>query len=104
MVEVDDCNDMDNWKEHCQLLLKVSYGMDYHLFYSFLSFIINQRLNSQTSSFNRYRLGSNHCLFDLKSLKFVFNDFIHDIQDKSLENLICPNNQGHILLDSLDDY
>ena len=35
---------MDNWGEHCQLILKSTYGMDYDQFLDFIIFIAKQRL------------------------------------------------------------
>lgn len=106
MREVDDCKDMINWDEHCQLMLKASYGMDYKQFLQFISFIAKNRLHamikkSQVISFNKYYFGRNHCLFDLQTLKDVLEDFITDARDLSVYDLICENNEAHVLLRSI---
>ncbi|XP_066596398.1 2-oxoglutarate and iron-dependent oxygenase JMJD4 [Prorops nasuta] len=104
--EVEDCKNMENWREHCQLMLKTSYGMDYIQFYDFLSFIAKRRLNSIVEgnpiiSFKNYKLGANQSMFDLRSLKTVLEDFIAEVQDKSLYSLICKSNELHDLLKSV---
>lgn len=103
MKEVDDCKDMKNWNEHCQLMLKISYGMDYKQFLEFISFIAKNRLHamikkSQVVSFNKYRFGRNHCLFDLRALKTILEDIITDAQNLSIYNLMCENNEARVLL------
>lgn len=103
MKEVDDCKDMKNWNEHCQLMLKTSYGMDYKQFFEFISFIAKNRLHvmakkSQVISFNKYLLGCNHCLFDLRALRNVLENFVTDAQDLSVYNLTCENDEARTLL------
>ncbi|EFN85605.1 JmjC domain-containing protein 4 [Harpegnathos saltator] len=103
MKEVDDCKDMKNWNEHCQLMLKTSYGMDYKQFFEFISFIAKNRLhamakNNQIINFNKYLLGRNHCLFDLRALKNVLKNFVTDVQDLSVHNLMCKNDEARALL------
>lgn len=104
--EVSDCKDMNNWAEHCQLILKSTYGMDYNLFFDFLTFITKQRLNmvldkEDVISFNKYKLGFNHCIFDLHSIKLTLIDFINDMEEKSIYYLICEKQQAHKLLNKI---
>lgn len=106
MKEVDDCKDMKNWNEHCQLMLKTSYGMDYKQFLEFISFIAKNRLHamvkkSQVISFNKYRFGHNHCLFDLQALKVILENIIIDAQNLSVYNLMCKNDEARILLKNI---
>lgn len=106
MKVVDDCKDMKNWNEHCQLMLKTSYGMDYKQFLEFISFIAKNRLHamikkSQVISFNKYRFGHNHCLFDLRALKIILENIITDAQDLSVYNLMCKNDEARILLKNI---
>ncbi|XP_076397059.1 jumonji domain containing 4 [Megachile rotundata] len=106
MKEVNDCKDMNDWAEQCQLILKSTYGMDYFLFFDFLKFIAQTRLNmfsqkEEVISFNKYKFGSNHCIFDLHSIKLVLIDFIRDMEEKSIYHLICEKNQGHKLLNKI---
>ncbi|XP_014481072.1 PREDICTED: jmjC domain-containing protein 4 [Dinoponera quadriceps] len=106
MREVDDCRDMKNWNEHCQLMLKTSYGMDYKQFLEFISFIAKSRLQAmvkkgQVVSFDKYLLGRNHCSFDLGVLKNVLEDFVTDAQDLSVYNLMCENDEARALLKNI---
>lgn len=109
MKEVDDCKDMKNWNEHCQLMLKTSYGMDYKQFLEFISFIAKNRLHAmmkknQVISFKKYRFGYNHCLFDLRALKIILEDIITDAQDLSVYNLMCENNEARVLLKNITSF
>ncbi|EGI70634.1 PREDICTED: jmjC domain-containing protein 4 [Acromyrmex echinatior] len=109
MKEVDDCKDMKNWNEHCQLMLKTSYGMDYKQFLEFISFIAKNRLHamikkSQVISFNKYHFGHNHCLFDLRTLKVILENIIIDAQDLSVYNLMCKNDEARILLKNIASF
>ncbi|XP_077260757.1 jumonji domain containing 4 [Temnothorax americanus] len=109
MKEVDDCKDMKNWNEHCQLMLKTSYGMDYKQFLEFISFIAKNRLHAmlkkgQVISFNKYRFGRNHCLFDLRTLKTILEDIITDAQDLSVYSLMCENDEARVLLKNIASF
>lgn len=106
MKEIHDCQDMNNWAEHCQLILKSTYGMDYNLFFDFILFIAKQRLNmilkkERVISFNKYEFGINHCIFDLDAIRLVLIDFINDAEEKSIYDLICKRKQGHKLLNKI---
>ncbi|XP_071873753.1 jumonji domain containing 4 [Bombus fervidus] len=106
MKEVSDCKDMSNWAEQCQLILKSTYGMDYNLFFNFLTFIAKRRLSmvlkkEDVITFNRYKLGFSHCVFDLHSIKLTLIDFINDMEEKSIYYLICEKQQAHKLLNKL---
>ena len=106
MEEVSDCKDMNNWGEHCQLILKSTYGMDYDQFLDFIIFIAKQRLNTiskkdEVRSFNKYTFGINHCIFDLNSIRLVLIDFINDAEEKSIYELICEKKQAHKLLNKI---
>ncbi|XP_035739722.1 2-oxoglutarate and iron-dependent oxygenase JMJD4-like isoform X1 [Vespa mandarinia] len=107
MKEVEDCKDMVNWVEHCQLMLKVSHGMNYIQFYSFISFIATKRLDFITkgirvNSFRKYEFGINHCSFDLTMLKTVLEDFIIETKEKSIYSLISADDQPINLLEKIN--
>ncbi|EZA49639.1 hypothetical protein DMN91_006417 [Ooceraea biroi] len=109
MKEVEDCKDMNNWNEHCQLMLKASYGMDYKQFLKFISFIAKNRLHamikkSQVISFNKYCFGRNHCSFDLRALKGVLEDVVADAQNLSVYDLMCENNEARVLLEDITSF
>lgn len=109
MKEVDDCKDMKNWNEHCQLMLKASYGMDYKQFFEFILFIAKNRLHAmlkknQVISFRKYCFGYNHYLFDLRALKHILDDIITDAQDLSVYNLMCKNDEALLLLRAISSF
>lgn len=106
MKEVSDCKDMTNWQEQCQLILKSTYGMDYAFFFDFLVFIAKSRLGmaldkADVVSFNKYKLGLNHCVFDLHAMKLTLIDFINDMEEKDIYDLICEKQQAHKLLNRI---
>ena len=77
--EIEDCHDMENWDEHCQLILKTSYGLNYSGFCNFLIFIARRRLNSlEDGKFliepGNWSLGRKHMIFDLLSLRPIFEE------------------------------
>lgn len=81
--EIQDCRDMENWAEHCQLLLKSVHGMDIKDFCSFVFYIAQVRLEALKSNrclktkLSKYIFGRNHILFDLFSLRNVFESMLH---------------------------
>ncbi|XP_076236370.1 jumonji domain containing 4 isoform X2 [Calliopsis andreniformis] len=103
MKEVNDCKDMSNWAEHCQLILKSTHGMDYIMFFDFIIFIAKRRLNmilkkDEVTNFKKYTFGINHCIFDLNSIRLVLIDFIRDAEEKGIYDLICEKQTAHKLL------
>ncbi|XP_067001923.2 2-oxoglutarate and iron-dependent oxygenase JMJD4 isoform X3 [Anabrus simplex] len=93
--EVDDCRDMEEWEEHCQLILRASYGIDYEEFYTFLHCIVTKRLDyflheKPVMLFGGWLLGKEHILFDIKQLQKVLQLFLTDsdtIKLKFFKNL-----------------
>lgn len=74
-------NTMDNWADHCQLLLKSCFGMNFYEFSDFLSYVIGQRKNSLTTRsylnvYGNWLIGFNHLKYDLKKLKHVQKTFL----------------------------
>lgn len=75
--EISDCKDMEDYKEHCQLMLKASFGMDFRDLVELLIFIADRRINliknkASVKMFNEYILGTNHALNDLEIILKVF--------------------------------
>uniref|UniRef100_A0A1B0DNP0 Jumonji domain-containing protein 4 n=1 Tax=Phlebotomus papatasi TaxID=29031 RepID=A0A1B0DNP0_PHLPP len=68
--EIDDCRDMENFNEHCQVLLKASFGMNFQDFLQLLQKIVEKTLN-KTRSFEGFTYGDNHLRFDLDSVNNV---------------------------------
>ncbi|XP_064112144.1 2-oxoglutarate and iron-dependent oxygenase JMJD4-like isoform X3 [Macrobrachium nipponense] len=42
---IQDCKDMEDWVGQCQLLLRVTHGMDYKEFYTFLRTVAQRRIS-----------------------------------------------------------
>ncbi|MBN3324130.1 JMJD4 protein, partial [Atractosteus spatula] len=74
-------NTMDNWHQHCQVIMKSCSGIDYREFYTFLKIIAENRLaflNSCAGSSSSSRLsealaalGPYHAAFDLQRVAHV---------------------------------
>lgn len=77
--EIDDCKDMDNFDEHCQLMLKSDFGIDFKMFLDILELIVKNRTKIVQSNLdivlNEYKLGKKHAIFDLKAIQRVLEDF-----------------------------
>lgn len=77
--EIDDCKDMDNFDEHCQLMLKSDFGLDFKMFLEILQCIVDNRLKILQGDhkviLNETKLGRKHAIFDLASIRRVLNDF-----------------------------
>lgn len=76
--EIDDCKDMDNFDEHCQVMLKSVFGLDFKMFFDILNLIVKNRLQILNSDkifiVNEAELGTNHAIFDLKAIRRVAQD------------------------------
>lgn len=88
--EIQDCKSMDNFLEHCQLMLNTLFGMDFYKFYDFIKYIAVSRISiingdKQNTLFHGYEIGNNHVKFDLSCirqvlLKFVNCDMVHNLE------------------------
>ncbi|KAL7294061.1 hypothetical protein TKK_0012099 [Trichogramma kaykai] len=108
MKEIEDCKDMDNWNNHCQIMLKASFGINYIQFYEFLLFIAEQRIQSVINnvplvSFKKWSLGRNHCLFDLRQIRNVLQSFIEDVKEKNISSLVFKNYNVEDLILRIDE-
>lgn len=71
--EIKDCEDMDNFLDHCQVMLRALFSLDFTEFYSFILYIACKRIEFLQNGTviilpeNR-QLGRNHVLFDLWSI------------------------------------
>lgn len=78
--EIDDCKDMENFEEHCQLMLKSDFGLDFQMFLEILQCILNNRLKileaDRNVIINETKLGRKHAIFDLRSICGVLNEMI----------------------------
>ncbi|XP_023247749.1 jmjC domain-containing protein 4-like [Copidosoma floridanum] len=100
--EIRDIKSLDGWTMDCQRVLKADFGMNYFQFYEFLSFIAEKRLNSVINnvpikSFKQWNLGRKHCLFDLRQIEIVLENFIEDSSEKEISSMLWKNNEAQLL-------
>jgi hypothetical protein len=71
--EISDCKEMENFEEHCQVMLKSVFGMSFDDLNELLIHIKHKRLNKdEIKLFELYKLGQNHIEHDLKILDDIF--------------------------------
>lgn len=92
--EIKDCEDMPDFEDHCQVVLKASFGMDFESFYKFVAYIAEKRINflkfGEAVCLPEGRvLGRNHVLFDLLHIYDVVKSLW---QHEDLEKLSCFKN------------
>ncbi|KAK7084703.1 JmjC domain-containing protein 4 [Halocaridina rubra] len=80
---IRDCKDMEDWVGQCQLLLRVTHGMDYQEFYSFLKTVARRRISSLNDkeplvSFGIWTFGKKHILYDLKRIAWCLQQLLDD--------------------------
>lgn len=73
LKEIDDCKDMDGFEQHCQVMLKASYGIDFMEFLELLHMVGRSRklvLNgdSRIIKGSEFQFGLNHCRFDVGAI------------------------------------
>ncbi|XP_052897264.1 2-oxoglutarate and iron-dependent oxygenase JMJD4 homolog [Anopheles moucheti] len=79
--EIDDCHDMDNFDEHCQVMLKASFGMDYADFLAIIQHVCDKRLRSlkdgkRVKQIDNYVLGRNHAMYDLITIRELLAEML----------------------------
>lgn len=78
LKEIDDCRDMENFEDHCQLMLRSVFGMDIETFLNILCCVARNRVDllrkADVNNLNGVRLGRSHAIFDLKAISAVLND------------------------------
>ncbi|CAH1388362.1 unnamed protein product [Nezara viridula] len=78
-AEIADCQDMEDWDNQCQLILKSVFGMDINDFLYFIFYIADVRLNCLDNddllklNYSDYSFGKNHIIHDLLSLSHVLS-------------------------------
>lgn len=85
-AEIDDCSDMENFEDHCQLMLKSLFGMDFKDFVEILMHIGMKRIKSSGSFrlFEKYYIGKNLMNFEQKIIRQVLEEMLN-IADTSDE-------------------
>lgn len=68
--EIADCNDMENFDEHCQLMLKCWFGMDIDEMSEILEHLKEKRTSdSMLQVFDEFVIGDMHRKFDLMKIE-----------------------------------
>ncbi|CAG9826136.1 unnamed protein product [Diabrotica balteata] len=104
--EIKDCKGVDDFEEHCQLMLNAHFGMNLEVFYKFLMYIATKRMEMlqglcPKTLFHGNEIGSNHILFDLESLKNVLEKFITCNEIKVLDFFSTVTPRPHDLFDEV---
>lgn len=90
--EIDDCKDMENFDEHCQLMLKSDFGLDFEMFLEILQCIVANRLKiiqgDRNVILDGMKLGRNHAFFDLRSIFRVLNGMNEKCSIEKLRQII----------------
>lgn len=90
--EIEDCRTMNNFTEHCQTMLRATFGLNFHELFDILEHIAKKRvahLENQENliSFGKYNFSRNHVLFDLRAIFNTIHDMSNDetiLADKGL--------------------
>lgn len=70
--EIEDCNDMENYDEHCQLMLKCWFGMDLDELSETLEHLKEKRRSDcALEIFNQFTIGDLHRKFDLLKIEIA---------------------------------
>ncbi|XP_061401583.1 2-oxoglutarate and iron-dependent oxygenase JMJD4 homolog [Musca vetustissima] len=83
VTEIDDCRQMDNFTEHCQTMLRASFGINYLDFIQLLQSITERRLSTSSSSsklifFDNYIPNDYHIEHDLQRIVQVVDLMLQD--------------------------
>ena len=93
LIEIQDCQDMDDFPSHCQLMLKSMFGMNFQDFLELLCHIANKRLKRmsgvdlESTDFENFVFGANHVMFDLSHILEV----LERMQEENATLLITLN-------------
>lgn len=90
--EIEDCKDMPDFEDHCQLMLKTSFGIDFEGFYKFIAHIAKKRIDFHNDGKevilqDGKKVGKNHALFDLLCINNVIKTMLTHTDVKSLNCL-----------------
>jgi JmjC domain, hydroxylase len=108
--EISDCKDMENFAEHCQLMLKASFGMNVTDFVEILAHIANKRIKlikdgTNFKLFEDFTVGANLVTFDLDVILEVFktlklNELVQQFDDIVSEICDCEDRINKVLVGS----
>lgn len=91
--EISDCRDMENFTEHCQLMLKSSFGMNFNDLIEILVHIVGKRIrtvkeNFRFQMFEKFTFGEHHNHFDLEVILKAFVKLKTNESFQELEYLV----------------
>lgn len=72
--EISDCSDMENFEDHCQLMLKSIFGMNFEDFIKILLHISHKRIERlqkfkiDSTTFENFSIGQNHAKYDVQKI------------------------------------
>lgn len=104
--EIENCRDMENFNQHCQIILKSCFGINYREFYNLVKFILDKRLNAIEKSkeiilFDKFKLGVSHLLYEIKVLQETVKKIFENSDMSKLlvsnENYLNETDDGVIL-------
>ncbi|XP_046676826.1 2-oxoglutarate and iron-dependent oxygenase JMJD4 isoform X2 [Homalodisca vitripennis] len=106
-AEISDCQDMEEWEEHCQLMLNASFGLDYKQFCSFLLYIIHTRLihlseNTDLKVYGNWFMGVNHLKFDIMQAKLTLEKLASDSDFNKLNYFCKAENDIRVIMEEID--
>lgn len=77
--EIEDCRDMENFENHCQVMLKSLHGMNIAEFIELVLHILDKRIKScDVEVFDKFELGENLKKFDLKMAAEVLEELFNN--------------------------
>lgn len=98
LKEIDDCKDMKFFEQHCQVMLKASYGIDFMEFLELLytvgrrrKLLLNDDLKIVKSS--EFQIGLKHCKFDIAAIVGV----VQKLEEQCNENASLKRKCAEIL-------
>ncbi|KAG5675162.1 hypothetical protein PVAND_005088 [Polypedilum vanderplanki] len=96
--EIADCSDMENFEEHCQIMLKSLFGINFEDFIDILIHIGQKRIElirnkEKQQIFDKFSLGQNHTNFDLNAIAKILEKIsklkkINDIEKTKIYEII----------------
>lgn len=87
--EISDCKEMENYEEHCQLMLKSSFGINFFDLLEILSHIMQKRINQVgCKNFTEFSLGKFLVRKDLETLLELFQDLKENILFTNFRSLL----------------
>ncbi len=83
-------DEMDNWEDHCQLLLKCCFGMNFQDFLDFIQYILQRRkhsiqTNKELKVYGEWTLDAPQLEFDLLKGEELLEVFFTDEDVKRIQ-------------------